>query len=76
MGHRTRQIRLICEWVLGLAWLANLQKSCLSKHSAKTAKQGRAWERGVFPYPSGENRTQAGQRGNLALRTVDLLDIF
>ena len=45
-GHRTRQIWLICEWDLGLAWLANLQKSCLSKHSTKTAKQGLAWERG------------------------------
>ena len=46
-GHRTRQIWLICEWDLGLAWLANLQKSCLSKHSTKTAKQGLAWERGI-----------------------------
>ena len=46
-GHRTRQIWLICEWDLGLAWLANLQKSCLSKHSTKTAKQGLVWEQGI-----------------------------
>ena len=46
-GHRTRQIWLICEWDLGLAWLANLQKSCLSKRPAKAAQWGLVWGSGV-----------------------------
>ena len=45
-GHRTRQIWLICEWDLGLAWLANLQKSRLSKHPSKTAQRGLVCEQG------------------------------
>ena len=79
-GHRTRQIWLICEWDLGLAWLANLQKSCLSKHSTKTAKQGLVWEQGgcflTLPAKAAHRPTQLGQWGDLALPTVDLPGFF
>ena len=79
-GHRTRQIWLICEWDLGLAWLANLQKSCLSKHSTKTTKQGLAWERGAvfltLPAKAAHRPTQVGQRGDPALSPSDLQDFF
>ena len=39
------------------------EKSCLSQHPSKTSQRGLVWERGVFPYPSGENRTQAHTGG-------------
>ena len=79
-GHRTRQIWLICEWDLGLAWLANLQKSCLSKRPAKTAQQGLAWERGIVSLLSrqkphtGPHRWDSG--GDRVLPTIDLLGLF
>ena len=69
-GHRTRQIWLICEWDLGLAWLANphrLEKLCLPKRPSKTAKQGLVWEQGgcflTLPAETAHKPTQPVTQG-------------
>ena len=74
---RTRQMRPICAWDFGLACLDDphrLEKLCLPKRPAKTAKQGLAWEQELFPYSGGESLTQAHTGGTAGtIRLCSLL---
>ena len=66
-GYGTRQIRLICEWDLGLTCLADphrLEKNPAFPNAPQKRPNG-GWygDQGLFPYSGGESLTQAHTAG-------------
>ena len=83
MGHRTRQIRLICVWDFGLTYLDDphrFEKILPFQTLRKNGPTGAGMEaRGCFLTPAAKashKPAQAGQRGDLALPAVDLPGFF
>ena len=83
MGHRTRQIRLICVWDFGLTYLDDphrFEKILPFQTLLKNGPTGLVWKQGLYfltlPVKTAHRPTQVGQRRHRVLPAVDLPGLF